>query len=169
MNSNPNRKYQRRFLRLTAVAAGLAVWLLSPAALPQSQDDLTMDVYKEETCACCVGWIDHMKQHGYHSSIFHPADLNRVKLEFGLQPQFHSCHTAVTASGYIFEGHIPEKYIAMFLENPPADALGLAVPGMPIGGPGMEIGNQFTPYRILLIRKDGSAEVFAEVNSKADQ
>lgn len=156
-------------IRLIAILAGLSLAALAPFALPQSLDDVTLNVYKEVTCACCVGWIEHMEEHGYESTVIHPVNLNSVKLDLGLRPQFHSCHTAVTTSGYIFEGHIPEKYIDMFLADPPENAMGLSVPGMPIGGPGMEIGDQFTPYNILLLHKDGSARVFAEINSKADQ
>ncbi len=169
MNSNCETRMPRKLPKQLATVTALTVWLLAPPALTQSIDDITLNVYKEVTCACCVGWIEHMDEHGYQSTIIHPTDLNRVKLDLGLRPRFHSCHTAVTASGYIFEGHIPEKYIDKFLANPPENALGLAVPGMPIGGPGMEIGDQFTPYQILLLHQDGSARVYAEINSKADQ
>ncbi len=169
MNNEIQSRKPRNPFGFCAMAATLAVWLHIPSAAAQSIDDITLNVYKEVTCACCVGWIEHMDEHGYQSTIFHPVNINRVKLDLGLRPQYHSCHTAVTASGYIFEGHIPEKYIDMFLADPPENALGLAVPGMPIGGPGMEIGDRFTPYKILLLRNDGSSEVFAEINSKADQ
>ena len=155
--------------RLLALATFLTASFAAQGAAAQSIDDITLNVYKEVTCACCVGWIEHMDEHGYESTVHHPPDLNQVKLDLGLRPQFHSCHTAVTDSGYLFEGHIPEKYIAMFLADPPENAIGLSVPGMPIGGPGMEIGDQFTPYQILLLHKDGSARVYAEINSKADQ
>jgi len=128
-----------------------------------------LNVYKEVTCGCCVGWIQHMDEQGYSSNVFHPTDIQAVKDEFGLKPEWRSCHTAVTKEGYIFEGHIPEKFIAQFLVAPPQGALGLAVPGMPIGGPGMEIGNRFTPYDILLIKKDGSHEVFASIDSADKQ
>jgi hypothetical protein len=128
-----------------------------------------LNVYKEVTCGCCVGWIQHMDERGYSSNVFHPTDIQAVKDDLGLKPKWHSCHTAVTKEGYIFEGHIPEKFIAQFLVAPPQGALGLAVPGMPIGGPGMEIGNRFTPYDILLIKKDGSHEVFASIDSADKQ
>ena len=147
---------------------GFVACALTPLASAQSIDDVTLNVYKSETCGCCEGWIDHMTAHGYESTIFHPADLNAVKAELGLKPEWQSCHTAVTEEGYLFEGHIPEKFVAQFLANPPADALGLAVPGMPIGGPGMEMGDRFTPYDILLIFKDGRSQVFAKIES-ADQ
>ena len=84
-------------------------------------------------------------------------------------PKWQSCHTAVTKGGYVFEGHIPAKYIEQFLASPPEGALGLAVPGMPLGSPGMEMGGRFTPYDIVLMNKDGSSSVFAHVPSAAAQ
>ena len=76
-----------------------------------------------------------------------------------------SCHTAVTSDGYVFEGHVPAKYIAQFLANPPSEAIGLAVPGMPMGSPGMEYQNKFSPYQVMQINKDGSTAVYAEGDS----
>ena len=140
-----------------------------PMAGAQSINDITLNVYKELTCGCCVGWIEHMDERGYSSNVHHPRDIGKVKAELGLKPEWTSCHTAVTQEGFIFEGHIPEKFIAQFLAAPPDGAMGLAVPGMPIGGPGMEMGNRFTPYDILLINKDGSHSVFASIKSAAEQ
>ena len=156
-------KYKKKLM--IAVAFGLA----STVSFGQSLGDIVLNVYKEVTCGCCVGWIQHMDEQGYSSNVFHPTDIQAVKDEFGLKPEWRSCHTAVTKEGYIFEGHIPEKFIAQFLVAPPQGALGLAVPGMPIGAPGMEIGNRFTPYDILLIKKDGSHEVFASIDSADKQ
>lgn len=147
----------------------LLAWLIMPMAGAQSIDDVTLNVYKEPTCGCCVGWIEHMDERGYSSNVHHPRDIGKVKAELGLKPEWTSCHTAVTQEGFIFEGHIPEKFIAQFLAAPPDGAMGLAVPGMPIGGPGMEMGNRFTPYDILLINKDGSHSVFASIKSAAEQ
>jgi hypothetical protein len=75
----------------------------------------------------------------------------------------------VSSQGYAFEGHIPARYIHQFLANPPADGIGLTVPAMPVGSPGMEVGDKFMPYRVLLMKKDGSTEVFASVESAAQQ
>lgn len=147
----------------------LLAWLIMPIAGAQSIDDITLNVYKEPTCGCCVGWIEHMDERGYSSNIHHPRDIGKVKAGLGLKPEWTSCHTAVTQEGFVFEGHIPEKFIAQFLAAPPEGAMGLAVPGMPIGGPGMEMGNRFTPYDILLINKDGSHSVFASIKSAAEQ
>ena len=135
----------------------------------QSIDDITLNVYKEETCGCCVGWIAHMDQRGFDSSVFHPTDIYAVKEELGVLPKWQSCHTAVSKDGYLFEGHIPAKYISQFLASPPADALGLAVPGMPMGSPGMEIGDRFNSYDVILMKKDGTSEVYATVKTQAEQ
>lgn len=162
------RMRRRFFASLLGSIACIAAWLLAPASMAQSIDDITLNVYKEPTCGCCVGWIEHMDANGYASTVHHPSNIGAVKAELGLKPEWVSCHTAVTAEGYVFEGHIPEKFIDQFLAAPPQGALGLAVPGMPIGGPGMEMGDRFTPYDILLINKDGSHSVFASIKS-ADQ
>ena len=156
---------QKVFLGLCAGAS----LLLSSGSFAQSIEDVVLNVYKEPTCGCCNGWIDHMEEEGYSTAFHHPADINKLKDEFGLKNELRSCHTAVHESGYIFEGHIPEKFIAQFLAYPPEGAMGLAVPGMPIGGPGMEMGNRFTPYDILLINKNGTSSVFYSVKSAEEQ
>ena len=148
-----------------------ATWLsiTQSAVSAQSIDDVVLNVYKEPTCGCCNGWIDHMNENGYSTAFQHPVDIQELKDAFGLKNEWRSCHTAVHKDGYYFEGHIPEKFIAQFLASPPAGAMGLAVPGMPIGGPGMEMGNRFTPYDILLINKDGSHSIFASIETASEQ
>lgn len=155
--------------RVSRLLMSLVFFVAAGPALSQSLADVTLNVFKDENCGCCVGWIDHMQESGFASKINHPRDLNGVKEELGVLPKWQSCHTAVTQGGYVFEGHIPAKYIEQFLANPPAGALGLAVPGMPLGSPGMEMGERFTPYDIILMNKDGSSSVFAHVPSAAAQ
>jgi len=155
--------------RATRLFIGLILLVAAGSALSQSLSDATLNVFKDENCGCCVGWIDHMQEAGFASKINHPRDLNGVKEELGVLPKWQSCHTAVTKGGYVFEGHIPAKYIEQFLASPPEGALGLAVPGMPLGSPGMEMGGRFTPYDIVLMNKDGSSSVFAHVPSAAAQ
>ena len=155
--------------RATRLFIGLILLVAAGPALSQSLTDATLNVYKDENCGCCVGWIDHMQEAGFASKINHPRDLNGVKEDLGVLPKWQSCHTAVTKGGYVFEGHIPAKYIEQFLASPPEGALGLAVPGMPLGSPGMEMGGRFTPYDIVLMNKDGSSSVFAHVPSAAAQ
>lgn len=155
--------------RATRLFIGLILLVAAGSALSQSLTDATLNVFKDENCGCCVGWIDYMQEAGFASKINHPRDLNGVKEDLGVLPKWQSCHTAVTKGGYVFEGHIPAKYIEQFLASPPEGALGLAVPGMPLGSPGMEMGGRFTPYDIVLMNKDGSSSVFAHVPSAAAQ
>ena len=154
------------FVFALALTVGLSA---TEYANAQSIDDITLNVYKEETCGCCVGWIAHMDEHGINSTVFHPTNIYTVKEELGVLPKWQSCHTAVSKEGYLFEGHIPAKYISQFLASPPANALGLAVPGMPMGSPGMEIGNRFNSYDVILMKKDGTSEVYATVKTQTEQ
>lgn len=128
-----------------------------------------LDVYKSPTCGCCSSWIEHADTHGFHSSIRHPDNLNAVKDDFGIPPRFRSCHTAVTKEGYLFEGHVPAKLVQRFLDAPPEGALGLAVPGMPAGSPGMEMGDTFQAYPVVLLYKDGRFELYDKIEEQSRQ
>jgi len=130
---------------------------------------IQLNVYKNPSCGCCKKWIQHINEYGFQSDIHNQVALSQFKQEKGIQPHYRSCHTAVSEKGYIFEGHIPAKYIAQFLQERPRNALGLAVPAMPVGTPGMEVGDKFMPYHVLLLKKDGSSEVYAVVNSYKEQ
>lgn len=132
-------------------------------------DRVALKVYKSPTCGCCGKWIEHAASYGFDSEIFHPRDLNAVKAGYSIPPRFRSCHTAVSPEGYVFEGHIPAKVVRAFLDEPPVDAIGLAVPAMPVGSPGMEVDDKFMPYQVLLLKKDGAIDVFAEITAAADQ
>jgi hypothetical protein len=83
--------------------------------------------------------------------------------------RFHSCHTAISTDGFVFEGHIPAKYIQTFLANRPQNVIGLAVPAMPAGSPGMEMGDRFSPYKVLLLNKDGTYSTFSNVENQKEQ
>ena len=88
-----------------------------------------------------------------------------IKQRFGIAPQYQSCHTGVSADGFVFEGHVPARLIKKFLAEKPAGAIGLAVPGMPIGSPGMEMDERITPYDVLQLNKDGSTSVYSHVST----
>ena len=127
--------------------------------------NVSATVYKDANCGCCKEWISHAEDHGMTAEGQDVADLAVFKQRYGVPNNMRSCHTTVTSDGYVFEGHVPAKHVAEFLANPPSDAIGLAVPGMPMGSPGMEYNNQFDPYQIMQINKDGSTAVYAEVDS----
>ena len=126
-------------------------------------------VYKDANCGCCTEWISYANKAGLQSTYQHPEALSVVKDRYAVPQQMRSCHTTVTNDGYVFEGHIPAKFMAQFLENPPSKAIGLAVPSMPVGSPGMEYKGKFMPYKIFQLNKDGSYEEFAAVDTPQQQ
>ena len=120
-------------------------------------------VHKTPTCGCCKMWVNHMENNGFAINTQDHQSLLKIKDNLKIEPQFRSCHTAVSSEGYFFEGHIPGKYISKFLkENNPKD-IGLSVPGMPLGSPGMEVEGRFTPYDVLIHFRDGTTKVYTEV------
>jgi len=136
---------------------------------PVSSTLETFDIYKAESCGCCGAWVSHLEENNFSARIHHPENLNQLKTELGVAVKWQSCHTAVSEQGYVFEGHIPANVITQFLADPPRGALGLAVPGMPLGSPGMEVGERFSPYDVLLLKKDGSIETYHHVASREEQ
>jgi len=129
----------------------------------------TFQVFKNPSCGCCSKWVDNAKENGFEITTHNESDMIALKAEKGIKPRYQSCHTAVAENGFVFEGHIPAKLIKKFLTEKPAGAIGLAAPGMPMGSPGMEMGDRFKPYDILLLKKDGSSEIYAKVNSAKEQ
>lgn len=120
-------------------------------------------VHKTPTCGCCKNWMKHLEENNFNLISQDHQNLNDIKDMHNIEPQYRSCHTAVSSDGFIFEGHIPSKYIKQFLSENHDDAIGLSVPGMPLGSPGMEFDNRFMPYDVLILYKDGSSKVYAEV------
>ena len=123
----------------------------------------TLVVHKTPTCGCCKKWMKHLEENDFNLSSQDHQNLNGIKDMHNIKPEYRSCHTAVSSDGFIFEGHIPSKYIKQFLSENHDDAIGLSVPGMPLGSPGMEFDNRFMPYDVLILYKNGSSKVYAEV------
>jgi len=131
--------------------------------------NVSATVYKDANCGCCKEWVGYAEGHGLSATAQDVADLSLFKDRYSVPQQMRSCHTTVTTNGYVFEGHVPAKHMAQFLKNPPSDAIGLAVPSMPVGSPGMEYQNRFDPYQIMQINKDGSSTVYAQIESPQQQ
>lgn len=121
-----------------------------------------LSVTKTPWCGCCTAWIDHMKEAGYEVHVHEKDDLTALKARLGIAPKHQSCHTG-EIEGYAIEGHVPAEDVKRLLAERP-DAIGLTVPGMPVGSPGMEMGDRRDAYDVLLIKKDGSTEVFSRQN-----
>ena len=120
----------------------------------------TLIVYRTETCGCCGEWVKRMISGGLRAEVQFVNDelLKSIKLQLGIPAQLSSCHTA-TISQYFVEGHVPVNDIHRLLIERPK-ARGLTVPGMPIGSPGMEMGNTREPFDTLLVFENGRTEVF---------
>ena len=122
-----------------------------------SQNKFSLLVHKTPTCGCCKKWVKHLEDNSFSMMIKDHQNLQKIKTQYSIKPKYQSCHTAVSKEGYIFEGHIPSKFIKNFLEDPEPNAIGLSVPGMPLGSPGMEVEGRFMPYDVLVLYKDGSS------------
>ncbi|NRF32547.1 DUF411 domain-containing protein [Vibrio coralliilyticus] len=110
--------------------------------------------HKSPYCGCCTEWSKHMQEAGFTVEEKLHDDMNPIKQKLGIKPQLASCHTA-EINGFVFEGHVPAQDIKAFLENPPKNAKGLAVPGMPMGSPGMEYGNEKDAYSVYAFNEQG--------------
>jgi hypothetical protein len=140
-----------------------AILLASPAALA---DKVSFDVAKTATCGCCKAWVDHIRAAGYEvkTSDMDMGSLTQHKLKHGIKPEYASCHTA-TVEGYVIEGHVPVADIERLLKERP-QAIGLAAPGMPAGSPGMEMGTYREAHDIVLVKLDGTSEVWSHYSRK---
>jgi hypothetical protein len=119
----------------------------------------TVEVFKSPTCGCCAIWVKHLAAHGFATKVTDVEDMTEVKAKYGVPGRLQSCHTAVV-NGYVLEGHVPAADVHRLIKERPAVA-GVAVPGMPIGSPGMEQGNVVQPYSVLAFTKQGQTSVFA--------
>ena len=143
-------------------ALSVAILWASPAlAVSAEVPSTAIAVWKSATCKCCSNWVKHLEANGFMVTVTNadPDALTRLKEQAGLSQDLSSCHTA-KIGGYVIEGHVPAPDIKRLIAERP-EGLGLTVPGMPVGSPGMEQGAEFEPYDVLLLKKDGSTEVFA--------
>ena len=152
----------RRRRAVLALLGTLAVPALarSPAA--------EIHVYKSPTCGCCNDWIRHLEANGFRVNATDVPDSRHYRARFGMPHKLGSCHTGVVA-GYVIEGHVPAREIKRLLRERPS-ALGLSVPGMPVGSPGMdgpEYNGHVDPYDVLLVQADGRTSVFASYDQPA--
>lgn len=143
---------------LALIGAGAAFFALRASAA--AADGTVVTVYKSPTCGCCSAWVDHMREAGFDVTVRDVSDLNAIKEEYGVPGPLQSCHTAIV-DGLVIEGHVPADLVTRLLEERPADAWGLAVPGMPAGSPGMEQGGRQDPYDVILYTRSGTPSIYA--------
>ena len=136
---------------------GLLIALVSSPGAARAEAP-SVRVYKTATCGCCSKWVRHLEEHGFEVDAIDVANLGSVKRSNGVPPGLASCHTGLVG-GYLIEGHVPASDVHRLLRERPAIA-GIAVPGMPIGSPGME-GPDPETYRVFGFTSDGKISVFA--------
>lgn len=119
---------------------------------------LVMTVYKSPTCQCCSRWVSHLEANGFKVKAINVKDVTPYKQKGGLTPALASCHTGFI-DGYVVEGHVPASDIKRMLKEKP-DIRGLTVPAMPVGTPGMEMGNRKDPYDVISFDKNGKTKVY---------
>lgn len=147
-----------KFKRFACVAGFAALTLVGQAAWAAG----SIEVLKTASCGCCASWGKHMQEAGFTVTEVDlpPADLAAAKAEAGLKPDQTSCHTGMI-EGYVIEGHVPAREVRRLLDERP-DVIGLTVPDMPYGSPGMgEAGDDADPYDVLLVNRDGTTEIYA--------
>lgn len=139
-----------------AVTTGLVVRAQQKAAPAPAA--ATVAVYKSPTCGCCSKWVEHMRAAGFTVKATDVDDIAQVKQTYGVPADLNSCHTSLVG-GYVVEGHVPADAVQRLLQEKPKIA-GIAVPGMPIGSPGMEMGPQRDKYEIVAFERGGKRTVF---------
>ena len=152
---------RRKFFNLAALGfVSLGAGHIAPSAFAGSH---VLKVYKSPSCGCCGAWVSHMHSAGFRGIVRDVPDLHPIKKKFGVAPELRACHTAVI-DGYVIEGHVPAREVIRLLNDRPK-AIGLAVPGMPIGSPGMEQGGRRDPFQVILFSSTHRS-VFAEYPSE---
>jgi hypothetical protein len=152
-------KMNRRRFMAAVVLAPVAAALMLPAGAATTS---FVEVWKDPTCGCCKEWITHLRNAGFTVTA-HDSGNAAARAKAGIALQYASCHTALV-DGYAIEGHVPAREIQRLLAERPR-AIGLVVPGMVIGSPGMEQGTRVDPYNVLLLHRDGGSSIYAKYRS----
>lgn len=144
-------------MKLWHLLGTLSLLALANNSVAQSQP--AVEVFKSPTCGCCGQWVKHMRKAGFQVTVHNVLETSATRRGLGIPDRYGSCHTAKVA-GYAIEGHVPAADVKRLLAEKP-NAVGLAVPSMVPGSPGMESANPVA-YKTLLVKSDGSSQVFAQ-------
>lgn len=150
---------KRRDAILGAAVALACGRLPAASPTPAGAQAPAMTVNKDPGCGCCDLWVEHLRKAGFKVELHENSDMAAVKQRVGVPAAMRSCHTG-EVGGYFVEGHVPAEDVMRLLRERP-EARGLAVPGMPLGSPGMEVQGHSQPYEVQLVAKDGTSRVWA--------
>ena len=153
---------RRRFI-IQAGAVALGTLAVASRVMALATGKPQLEVWKSPTCGCCHDWIAHLQANGFQVAVHDVSEAAKAgqRLKLGMPDKFGSCHTGLI-DGYVVEGHVPAREITRLLKERPK-AVGLAVPGMPVGSPGMDgplYQGRKDAYAVLLVQKDGNASVY---------
>lgn len=144
---------------MTAVVKGMAIVAVLPPVARGESVPIVLTIYKDPSCGCCGKWVEHLTANGYKPKVVDRTDMDAFKTELGVPQALRSCHTAVFGPFWI-EGHVPAADMRKLMATHPAGVVGLAVPGMPLGSPGMENGRR-DKYDVIALHSGGKTSVFA--------
>jgi hypothetical protein len=133
---------------------------MAPRSARAGEDAAALTVYKDPSCGCCTKWIEHLRASGLRPTVHDRTDMDALKDGLGVPAALRSCHTAV-AGKYVVEGHVPAADIKRLVNTAPKGIIGIAVPGMPAGSPGMEMGGRIDRYDVLAFSANGATTTFA--------
>jgi hypothetical protein len=139
---------------------GVLSMIAATGLRPSAQKETAVQVFKDPTCGCCALWVEHLRKAGFTATVTDVDDMSAIKAKHRVPTQARSCHTALVGR-YVVEGHVPAEDVQRMLKQQPT-IVGIAVPGMPIGSPGMEVaGMKPHPYDVLAFNGAGETHVFA--------
>lgn len=153
-------RFYFKLLATVLIVIAAVIWLPPISKAEAASDAGTITVYRDPSCHCCGRWMDHLAEQGFQPENVEVADIDSLKHQYGVPDDLTSCHTALI-NGYLVEGHVPAADIQRLLAEQP-DVAGIAVPGMPMGTPGMESGDDRDSFSVLSFDKQGHSEVFNE-------
>jgi hypothetical protein len=142
-----------------ATLSGLMLGVLAPVSA-RAEGAPSVTVYKDPSCGCCTKWVEHLRAAGLRLTVFDRSDMDALKDSLGVPSSLRSCHTAV-AGKYVIEGHVPAADLRRLVSSAPKGVLGIAVPDMPAGSPGMEMGARRDRYDVIAFSANGKTSVFA--------
>jgi len=154
---------RRAWMAMLAKAAGAgallnAVLPLASHAMGSAPPRLT--VYKDPSCGCCTKWVAHLRAAGLHPDVHDRSDMDTLKDSLGVPTSLRSCHTAIVGR-YVIEGHVPAADMQRLVATAPKGIIGVAVPGMPAGSPGMEVPGRADRFDVIAFASDGTTKLFA--------
>lgn len=148
----------RRKLLFSAFGLAIGASLASGHSLAMLAEPIDITVYKSPTCGCCKKWVEHLRDNHFAVTVHETEELTPIKQKYAVPEMLQACHTALIG-GYVIEGHVPARDIRKLLNESPS-AIGLAVPGMPNGSPGMEGDQPTEHFEVLLFNDKGQTQVF---------